>query len=128
MRTSIAAATAAIAAAALAGCATTSSAEATAAEPSAPAAATMSNPSTPSTTSTPSTPPAQKPAAAMPPAPRMQTIDVSPLLTPPPMDAVLVPVPNKPIVSFRLVFRAGSVDDPAGKEGLTTLTSDVMAQ
>jgi len=122
MRTSIAATIAA--ALALAGCATTSAETTAAAEPSAPATATMSSPSTPST------PPAQKPAAAMPPASRtqMQTIDVSPLLTPPPMDAVLIPVPNKPIVSFRLVFRAGSVDDPAGKEGLTTLTSDVMAQ
>jgi zinc protease len=60
--------------------------------------------------------------------PAVPTIDVPPLRTPPPMDTVLLPVANKPIVSFRLVFRSGSVDDPAGKEGLTTLTSDVMAE
>jgi len=57
-----------------------------------------------------------------------QTIDVAPLRTPPPMDTVLLPVANKPIVSFRLVFHSGSVDDPAGKEGLTNLTSDVLVQ
>src|SRR5262249_4420047 len=68
---------------------------------------------------------AANPAA---PAPAAQAIDVSPLRTPPPMDVVLLPVANKPIVSFRLVFHSGSVDDPAGKEGLTTLTSDVMVQ
>jgi zinc protease len=44
------------------------------------------------------------------------------------METVLIPVANKPIISFRLVFRTGSVDDPAGKEGLTTLTSDVMVE
>ncbi|MDP3570418.1 MAG: insulinase family protein, partial [Archangium sp.] len=39
-----------------------------------------------------------------------------------PMKLVVLPVPNKPIVSVRLVFRTGSVDDPSGKEGLTALT------
>lgn len=37
--------------------------------------------------------------------------------------------PNaSPIVSFRLVFRAGSWDDPAGQEGLTWLTTRLMAE
>lgn len=45
-----------------------------------------------------------------------------------PMKLVLVPVPNKPIVSVRLVFRTGSVDDPRGKEGLTALTTRVLME
>jgi zinc protease len=45
-----------------------------------------------------------------------------------PMAVVLVPVANKPIVSVRLVFRTGSVDDPAGREGLTALTTRVLVE
>ena len=45
-----------------------------------------------------------------------------------PMKVVLLPVPNKPIVSVRLVFRTGSVDDPSGKEGLTALTTRVLLE
>ncbi len=45
-----------------------------------------------------------------------------------PMKLVLLPVPNKPIVSVRLVFRTGSVDDPSGKEGLTALTTRVLLE
>ncbi|MEW5739525.1 MAG: pitrilysin family protein [Myxococcota bacterium] len=45
-----------------------------------------------------------------------------------PMALVLVPVPDKPIVSVRLVFRTGSVDDPPGKEGLTALTTRVLVE
>ena len=41
---------------------------------------------------------------------------------------MLLPVPNKPIVSIRLVFRTGSVDDPSGKEGLTALTTRVLLE
>jgi zinc protease len=44
------------------------------------------------------------------------------------MKLVLLPVPNKPIVSIRLVFRTGSVDDPVGKEGLTALTTRVLLE
>lgn len=36
--------------------------------------------------------------------------------------------PKDPTVNFRLVFRTGSVDDPAGKEGLTDLTASLMAE
>jgi zinc protease len=36
--------------------------------------------------------------------------------------------PASPIVSFRLVFHSGSVDDPKGKEGLTSLTADLLAE
>ena len=45
-----------------------------------------------------------------------------------PMKLVVIPVANKPIVSVRLVFRTGSVDDPAGKEGLTALTTRVLLE
>ncbi len=51
-----------------------------------------------------------------------------PLKAPPPLFTVLQPVAGKPIVSFRLVFHTGAVDDPKGKEGLTALTADLMAQ
>ncbi len=45
-----------------------------------------------------------------------------------PMRLVLLPVPNKPVVSVRLVFRTGSVDDPRGKEGLTALTTRLLLE
>ncbi len=51
-----------------------------------------------------------------------------PLPTLEPMKLVVIPVPNKPIVSVRLVFRTGSVDDPSGKEGLTALTTRVLLE
>ena len=39
-----------------------------------------------------------------------------------------LPAPAHPTVTFRLLFRAGSADDPPGKEGLTALTAAVMAE
>jgi zinc protease len=45
-----------------------------------------------------------------------------------PMKLVVLPVANKPIVSVRLVFRTGAVDDPKGKEGLTALTTRVLVE
>lgn len=45
-----------------------------------------------------------------------------------PMQVVLVPVPGRQLVSLRLVFRTGSVDDPPGKEGLTALTTRVLLE
>jgi zinc protease len=51
-----------------------------------------------------------------------------PLAKPKPMQSVLLPVPNKPVVTIRLVFHTGSVDDPKGKEGLTALTTTLMEQ
>ncbi|MES1205489.1 MAG: pitrilysin family protein [Pseudomonadota bacterium] len=41
---------------------------------------------------------------------------------------VFIPSPQSPLCAIRLFFRVGSVDDPAGKEGLAALTSDVMGQ
>jgi len=42
-------------------------------------------------------------------------------------DRVIVPT-QKPLVSIRLYFRTGSVDDPPGKEGLTALTAELLTQ
>jgi zinc protease len=41
---------------------------------------------------------------------------------------VLLASPQKPIVSFRVLFLSGSIDDPRGKEGLTQLTANIMAR
>jgi len=37
-------------------------------------------------------------------------------------------VPNSPLVSFRIVVHSGSVNDPAGKEGLNALTAAMIGQ
>lgn len=39
-----------------------------------------------------------------------------------------LPAPTHPTVAVRLLFLAGSVDDPPGKEGLTALTAAAMAE
>lgn len=41
---------------------------------------------------------------------------------------VLLSEPGNPVVSIRIAFRTGSVDDPKGKEGLTALTAALMAE
>lgn len=43
-------------------------------------------------------------------------------------NAVLLPVPDDPTVSFTVYFKVGSQDDPAGKEGLAALTGNLIAQ
>lgn len=55
-------------------------------------------------------------------------IPAVPLQTPPPMQVISLPNPSEPIVSIRLVFHAGSIDDPRGKEGLTALTVALLSQ
>lgn len=40
----------------------------------------------------------------------------------------ILPTHRLPLVDLRLVVRAGSVDDPAGREGLASLTADLMTQ
>jgi zinc protease len=37
-------------------------------------------------------------------------------------------LPNSPLVSFRVVVHTGSINDPAGKEGLAALTSAMIGQ
>ena len=41
---------------------------------------------------------------------------------------VLLPVPSSPLVTFRIQFRTGAIDDPAGKQGLTRLTASMLSQ
>ena len=63
-------------------------------------------------TGAPAAPTPKKPASAGKGAPR----------------TVFVPSPNNPLVALRVFFHVGSADDPAGKEGLAALTSDVVGQ
>ncbi|MBJ6764832.1 insulinase family protein [Myxococcaceae bacterium JPH2] len=86
----------------LAGCATTPKAAPEAPAPTAPQAAAA-----------PATPP---------------TLPAVPLKEPKPMELVVQAHPDTPIVSLRLVFHSGSVDDPKGKEGLTALTAQLLAE
>ena len=77
-------------------------------------------PAAPSSAAQEQSPPAQ-PA-------RPEAVPATPLRQPKPLELVVLASPDSPIVAFRLVFHAGSVDDPKGKEGLTDLTSTLMAQ
>jgi len=43
-------------------------------------------------------------------------------------DSTLLATPSNPLVAFRFVFRAGSQSDPAGKEGLASLTAAMVAE
>jgi zinc protease len=43
-------------------------------------------------------------------------------------EIVTLPSASSPLVAIRLMFRAGSIDDPPGKEGLASLTSLMVAQ
>jgi len=45
-----------------------------------------------------------------------------------PIEVVALPNAASPLVALRLQFNAGSIDDPAGKEGLATLTSLMIGQ
>lgn len=47
-------------------------------------------------------------------------------IAPPDVKIVAQKNPDSRFVSFRIVFAAGSADDPAGREGLTNLTADLM--
>jgi zinc protease len=90
---------------------------------------------TPQPAPTPEPPPA--PAQASAPAPQAQApapaaplppVPAVALKQPAPMELVVLANPENPIVSFRLVFHSGSVDDPQGKEGLTALTANLLAE
>lgn len=41
-------------------------------------------------------------------------------------NVILLPVKNDPTVSFRIWFKVGSQDDPAGKEGLASITASML--
>lgn len=54
---------------------------------------------------------------------------VRPEATPPVTPKTIsVPVPGSNVVAFRVVFAAGSADDPPGKEGLTRLAGTTMVE
>ena len=44
------------------------------------------------------------------------------------LTVIVMPTHRLPLVDFRLVARAGSVNDPAGKEGLASLTAELLTQ
>ena len=44
------------------------------------------------------------------------------------LQVVIVPTSRLPLVDFRLVARAGSVYDPAGREGVARLTAELLTQ
>lgn len=44
------------------------------------------------------------------------------------LTVIVVPSPRLPLVDFRLVARAGSVHDPAGKSGVASLTASLLTQ
>ena len=46
----------------------------------------------------------------------------------PKIETIAVPSANSPMVAVRLLFRVGSMDDPAGKEGLAALTALMLGQ
>ncbi|MEX0736935.1 MAG: insulinase family protein, partial [Bacteroidota bacterium] len=41
---------------------------------------------------------------------------------------VLLPVPNDPTISFRIWFKAGSQNDPKGKEGLAEIVASMLTE
>src|SRR5262249_3370694 len=44
------------------------------------------------------------------------------------LSVILVPNSRLPLVDFRLVARAGAVNDPPGREGVASLTADLLTQ
>lgn len=44
------------------------------------------------------------------------------------IDTVALPSPNSPMIAIRLMFKAGSIHDPAGKKGLAALTAAMIAE
>ncbi|WP_309894619.1 pitrilysin family protein [Archangium sp.] len=77
----------------------------------------------------PTPPPPAETQAQAPAQPQVpDSVPAVPLKRPEPMRVVVQANPVSPIVSFRLVFHTGSVDDPKGKEGLTALTADLLAE
>lgn len=103
----------------LAGCATTQQQKP---EPTAETKTTAEQPQ--AQTTKPATP--EQPA--QPSSLNATEIPARPLNRPEPMQLVVLKDPNKPIITFRLAFKTGSIDDPKGKEGLTALTSHLMAE
>ena len=49
-------------------------------------------------------------------------------MAPPATERVALPAPNSPLITLRVMFDAGSIDDPAGREGLNALTALMIGQ
>jgi zinc protease len=83
-----------------------------------------------SRTAAPPAPETASPAAPAAPAapPAATAVPAVPLRQPAPLETVVQSNPQSPLVSFRLVFHTGSVDDPPGREGLTALTANLLSQ
>nr|BDT32824.1 insulinase family protein [Myxococcus sp. MH1] len=81
-------------------------------------------PEAPQPTTEAPAPEAPAQAASTPPT----EVPAVPLQQPKPLELVVLARPGTPIVTFRLVFHSGSIDDPKGKEGLTALTATLMAE
>jgi zinc protease len=62
------------------------------------------------------------------PDPRARLIPPPTPANTPPVRVVTALSANAPIVDLRLVFRVGSADDPAGREGLTALAAHLMRE
>jgi len=45
-----------------------------------------------------------------------------------PIEVVTLPSPDSPLVAIRLMFRVGSIQDPAGQEGLAALTALMVGE
>jgi zinc protease len=72
--------------------------------------------------------PARGDAAAQPPQGGPRSQPGAPAAAGEGPEIVVLPSASSPLVAIRLLFRAGSVDDPPGKEGLAELTSRMVAQ
>ncbi|MFO0985456.1 MAG: pitrilysin family protein [Planctomycetota bacterium] len=46
----------------------------------------------------------------------------------PDIETVLLPSQSSPLIAFRILFRLGAINDPAGKQGLNALTAAMLAQ
>ena len=73
-------------------------------------------------------PPAPAPAPAPATGPRLVLPTATKATLKNGLSVIVMPTPRLPLVDFRLVVRAGSVDDPAGREGLASLTADLLTQ
>jgi zinc protease len=77
--------------------------------------------------------PSEKPAVTAPPAPVTSTTAPPPVASAQPatqeagVPLVAMREKTSRVVSFRVVFAAGSSDDPKGKEGVTSLAADMTA-
>ena len=71
---------------------------------------------------------APDPQIKMIPPPRVELSPPPVTLPAPSIEVVSLPGPSHPNVAIRIAFRAGAADDPPGREGITALAAEVMAE